>query len=186
MKRILLATLLTVFSVSLMAQNKSSVVDSSDNRLTATVIQGNDIHKIALQIGLENPTIPVTCVQCYVQLPDTTAQFCKDEAGQHYLCTKTDRWASQHNPVIRYGAKGHPHELMIMLISSQSEDFSGNTGALFTLYFDGAQLPDGEHTINIKGINLVWTDLHDVRTYLVPDLQTSFFIKEGQVVPISE
>ena len=158
------------------------VVDSSDNRLVMKVLPAEDLSKIPVQVSMENP-IPMTCVQCYIAGPDTINTFVHtDDAQKNVVYASSDRWASQHNVLFSWNTKSHPHTLMILVVSTQSENFKGDNGPIVTVYFDGSSLPDGEYSIKMTDANMVWTDRKSVTTYLTPDIEALFSIKAGKLV----
>ena len=79
MKKLLLMCVLGLFCMELFADDLKSVVDSSDNVLTVKVNGTEDIKRIPVEVNMSNPSVPMTCVQCYLQLSDSMAVFCQDK-----------------------------------------------------------------------------------------------------------
>ena len=199
MKKTLLLCLLTLFALWSFADNnvtkinvnktkvnktgvnKNSVVDSSDNVLSVKVLKTKDLKRIPVEVSLNNPTVPLTCVQCFLQLSDSTAKFCKDEENNAYLYSRTTRWTQQHQAVMAWNPRKHPNSLMVMVITPLSENLKGTMGPVCIVYFDGSSLPDGIYSVKMLDSNVVWTDKHQVRSYLVPDTETTFKISNGEV-----
>lgn len=181
MKKTLLLCLLTLFGLWSFADNKNSVVDSSDNVLSVKVLNTKDLKRIPVEVSLDNPSVPVTCVQCFLQLSDTTANFCKDEGGKTYIYSRTTRWTQQHQAVMAWSPHKHPNSLMLMVITPLSENFKGTMGPVGIVYFDGSSLPNGTYTLKMFDSNVVWTDKRQVRSYLIPDTETTFEISNGKI-----
>lgn len=75
MKKLLLMCVLGLFCMESFADDLKSVVDSSDNVLTVKVNGTEDIKRIPVEVNMSNPSVPMTCVQCYLQLSDSMAVF---------------------------------------------------------------------------------------------------------------
>lgn len=182
MKKFIVLSLLAVFSLSIYADNKVSVVDSSDNVLSIQVQRGKDPKRIPVQISMDNPSVPMTCIQVYIQVSDSNARFSKDETGETFLCSKTSRWTTQHQTMFSWDTPKTPKVLMALLVTPTSENLKGTTGPVITVYLDASTLSDGTHTIRMFDSNMVWTDKTNVTSYLTPDCETTFKISKGKLV----
>lgn len=181
MKKLLALFCLALVCLTSSATNKGGIADSA-NVLKVKVLPASDIARIPVQVEMENPTVPMTCVQCYLQVSDTTALFCKDGEEKGYMFSRTPRWTSSHNAMLAWNTKKHPNTLMVMVISTKSRDFEGNTGGVVTVYLDGSKLKNGKYTVSLVSSNMVWTDRRAVKTYYTPDTDTVFYIKNGKLV----
>lgn len=181
MKRMLLSCLMLIFGMVAFADNLKSVVDSSDNVLSLKVQETNDLKRIPLEVTMTNPSVPMTCVQCYLQVSDSLAAFCKDDDGKTYICSRTTRWTKQHQAILSWNPKNHKSSLMALIVSPMSENFNGTMGPVLITYFDGSKLADGDYTVKMFDANMVWTDKRNIRTYLTPDREVRFSISAGKL-----
>lgn len=180
MKRLLPILLMVASTMTFAA--KDGAADSCSNVLSISVLPCNDLKRIPIQVGLRNE-LPITCVQCYISTPDTTDLFLRNEGEQDNLaCTPSERWASNHHTMIKWAPKSDPYTAMVIVVSSTSENFAGNEGAIFTIYFDGSKLGEGEHKVKMIKGNVAWTDHKTIKTFYTPDTEATFTIKRGKVV----
>ena len=181
MKKLLSLFLLCFAWLVSFADNKASIVDSSDNVLDIEVLKTDNIARIPVRISMKNPSVAMTCVQCHIEVSDSAAVFCKNEEEKNFIYSSTSRWTPQHQVMFAMGTKKYPRALMAILASTISENFKDDKGPLLTVYVDGSSLKDGDYTVSLRGSNMVWTDKREVRTYLTPDTSASFSVKEGKV-----
>lgn len=181
MKTILLSVLMALLGVTAFAQSKANVVDSSNNKLTLRVLPTKDLHNIPVQVSMQNPDVPMACVQCHFQVSDTLATFAKDKDALSFLCRRTERWKNSHQTIPILNPKNHPGTLMVMVISPLNESFNDVSGPVVEMYIDGSRLADGTYTVSMIDANMVWTDRKTVCTYLTPDQQATFRIKNGKL-----
>ncbi len=182
MKKLLLPLLLALVCLPSFADKLKSVVDSSDNVLTVKVVAAKDLKRVPVEVWMNNPSVPMTCVQCYLQMSDSSDVFCKDGDGKSYLFTRTTRWTQQHQVMMTWNTKRHHQALMAMIVSPHSENFKGTVGPILTMYMDASSLADGSYSLKLLDSNMVWTDKHDIRTYLTPDTEATFVIKKGKLL----
>lgn len=181
MKKLLGLLLLGIVCMPSVADSLKSVVDSSDNVLTVRIAGAEDPKRIPIEVCMDNPSVPVTCVQCYLQVSDSSAVFCKDSDGKSYLFSRTTRWTQQHQVMMFWSAKQHRQSLMAMVVSPLSENFKGTTGPVLTVYLDVSSLADGTYSLRLFDSNMVWTDKRRICTYLSPGTETSFVIEGGKL-----
>lgn len=181
MKKLLLMCVLGLFCMKSFADDLKSVVDSSDNVLTVKVNGTEDIKRIPVEVNMSNPSVPMTCVQCYLQLSDTMAVFCQDKESNSYLFSRTPRWKEQHHVLLAWDAKHHRQSLMAMVVSSLSDNFTGTAGPVLTVYVDGSSLADGTYSVRLFDANMVWTDKRKICSYLTPESTAVFNVVNGRL-----
>lgn len=181
MKKTFCLLALLLLCVATFADNKATVVDSSENVVTAVVCPTSNIARVPIVVSMTNPTVPMTCMQCYIEPPCEDVKFCQVEDGS-IIQTSSKRWGAQHQAVFSTKPKNHPNSMMVMVVSTSSSNFAGNEGPIITVYFDASSLSDGDYTIKLKDINMVWTDKRDIVTYLSPDTEVPFSVKNKTIV----
>jgi hypothetical protein len=178
MKRLMWLWLLALACMPSLADNLKTTVDSSDNVLSVKIMKSKDLKRVPVDVYMDNLSVPMTCVQCYLQLSDSSNVFCKDEDGKSILFSRTTRWTPQHQTLLTWNTKKHTGSLMALVVSPKSENFKGTTGPVLTVYMDLSSLADGKYTLRMHDANMVWTDKRKISTYLTPDTEATF-VKKG-------
>lgn len=157
MKRTLPTLLLALLAAPLWAQ-------SSDNRLTLSVVTPPGSHEAVLTLSLDNPTVALTAVEAYLTLPDDVS------LGQGTL--DAAHCAASH--ALTEGVVGG--RLFVSVASPALDTFTG--GALCSWPVDLASLTAGDYTITATGLFAVGVADGAVTTYTTDDLQVTLTISD--------
>ena len=113
--------------------------DSHDNRLYFAVEKCDDITRVPISLHLENPSIDITAIEMYFNLP---------EGVSIASIESTTRRASNHE--ITTGIT--PNGYFVSIASEDVKKFEDVEGVVCTLFCDFSALANGDYTISTSGV----------------------------------
>ena len=157
------------FSVAL----HSGETTAHDNRLYITLGESDDITHIPLTLHIENPTVDITALEMYLNVPDgaTLAEGLPD-----------DHRCSDHELVQGQTSDG----IFISLASPSLAAIAGSSGAVCTWMLDVSSLSDGTYSIDTNGVLAIGADDNGVTSYKADDQTAQYVIRNGAVTGIEE
>lgn len=182
MKKLFAIAIMVFMAAGLHAATTDNDTLNAQNAVSLSVLPTKDLTRVPVQVSLTN-AVPFTCLQCYLTAPDSADIFLHD-GDRSVAHSPSERWNANHQAVLAWNTKRYPNQLMVMVVSTRSEDFKGNDGPIITVYLDASKLDNGDHILCMTKANAVWTDRKKTKTYNMPDAEVTFRIKHGKVVDI--
>lgn len=140
-----------------------------------------DIHKIPLTFYLTNSE-EITGYQVYIQLPTEQCKFLYEkESGLpvHKVYRQRGEYRSYD---IGLWEKEYQDMYLFAHSNMKLYSFTGNSGKLVTLYFDGSSLPPGTYTAQIyRAILHRPVDVADHSHFYTEKASSTFVIKDKEV-----
>lgn len=144
-----------------------------DNRLYITIGQSEDLTRVPITLHLENPTIELTALEVYLNVPEG-ATLTEGELDYHRCST--------HELTQGITSEGY----FISLVSPELNSIAGSDGTICTWMLDVTSLTDGTHRIATHGVFAVGVDDNRATSYCVDDQVEQYVIKNGEVTGIED